>query len=70
MTEIVDAASPELSLREGPEVESRDYPEVVASTAKGEPQIAVFVCIGVHDLAGCENNLVVDDVVAYKTLAR
>lgn len=49
---------------EGAEIETGDDAEVIGAAAEGDPEAFVGSGVGVDDVAGSEDDLEVDDIVA------
>lgn len=50
--EIENTAAPEFpGLRECPEIKTCDNPKVVATSAEGNPQVAVLMLVGIDNLS-------------------
>jgi hypothetical protein len=67
--EVEDSTAPEWSLLENSEIEAGDNTEVVATTSKRSPEIRILLGVGIDNVAGRENDLIIDDIVADETFA-
>ena len=67
--EVEDGSSPERTLLERSQIVSSHDAKVVASAAESAPEIGVFALACVDDVAGGEDDFVVDDVVADEAFA-
>lgn len=66
---VEDLAAVERCLLEGAEVEASDDAEVVGATTKGDPEVAVGSRVGIDDVAGCQDDLEIDDIIADEAVA-